>query len=167
MTSMYLWLLTEFSRKFWRRQHCWIQWWTYPPFLDFSGADNCKYSNEDRSIVHTSTKIGMDIPLGSLIGKLTFATWKFKMADIFQDGCNNRHDHIKFDIIDRFWLSLCPFICFWGCRSWIYNSKATQKLASIISSRSAGNWIYIGLNHKKGNLSISSIYCRNIKLKME
>ena len=85
-------------------------------------------------IMIQGTKIGMNIPLGSLIGKITFATWKFKMAAIFQNGCNNRHDHIKFNRIVQFQSSLCPFICFRGCRSWIYNSKATRKLASIISS---------------------------------
>ena len=89
------------------------------------------------------------------------ATWKFKMAAIFQDGCNNRHNHIKFDRVVWFELSLGPFICFWGCRSWIYNSKATQKLASIIFSRSAGNKVYVGLYHENWQFH----YCRKLNWK--
>ena len=106
--------------------------------------------------------------LGHLLGKsrlsLENSKWSpfFKMAAII-----GMTTIIKFDTIVRFSWSSCSFICVWGCRCWIYNNKATQKLAPtcIIYSRSAGNKNYIGLYHKKGNFSISSIFYRKIDWK--
>ena len=120
-------------------------------------------------IVIQTPKLACIYLLGHLLGKsrlsLENSKWSpfFKMATII-----GMTTIIKFDTIVRFSLSLCSFICVWGCRCWIYNNKATQKLAPtcIIYSRSAGNKNYIGLYHKKGNFSISSIYYRKKWLEM-
>ena len=107
-----------------------------------SGADKCKFEG-NRSKCDTSTKICMDVPLGSLFWKSTLATQKLKMAGIFQDGRHFRwklrFDHLKCDRMIRFELSWCLFICFRGCRSWIYNSKAHKKLPFIPFSMSVGH----------------------------